>query len=79
MKLIRLMKLVKILLTFAVAIFLICMYTYIFSNVYSSCIYDISKSWIYQMFEPIVDDETYEDSYVNEGEFKITHYCNFLI
>ena len=79
MKLVRLMKLVKILLTFAVAVFLICVYTYIFSNVYSSCIYDISKSWIYQMFEPIVDDETYEDSYVHEGEFKITHYCNCSI
>lgn len=28
------------------------------------------------MFESIVDDETYKDSYVHEGEFKITHYCN---
>lgn len=73
------MKFIRILLIYAVAVFIMFMYAYIFNNIYSSCIYDVEKSWIYQMFEPILDDETYEDIYKNEEEFKITHYCNCSI
>lgn len=70
------MKFLRILVTFVIAIALVVIWSHIFINVFSSCIYENSKPWIYQMFEPISDNETYEGVFVNEEEFKITHYCN---